>query len=51
VQLDSYLAGLGLETGWLIIFDQRSDLPDIGERLTTEPATTPAGRRVIVVRA
>jgi hypothetical protein len=50
-QLDSYLAGLGLETGWLVIFDQRSDLPDIGERLTTEPATTPAGRGVIVVRA
>jgi len=50
-QLDAYLAGLGLETGWLVIFDQRSDLPDIGERLTTEPATTPAGRRVIVVRA
>jgi hypothetical protein len=50
-QLDSYLAGLGLETGWLVIFDQRSGLPDIGERLTTEPATTPAGRGVIVVRA
>jgi hypothetical protein len=50
-QLDSYLAGLGLETGWLVIFDQRSGLPDIGERLTTEPATTPAGRGVVVVRA
>jgi hypothetical protein len=49
-QLDAYLAGLGLETGWLIIFDQRSGLPDIAERMTTAPATTPAGRSVVVVR-
>jgi hypothetical protein len=49
-QLDGYLAGLGLDTGWLVIFDQRSGLPDIAERTTTEPATTPAGRSVVVVR-
>jgi hypothetical protein len=49
-QLDLYLAGLGLDTGWLVIFDQRSGLPDIAERTTTEPATTPAGRSVVVVR-
>jgi hypothetical protein len=49
-QLDAYLSGLGLETGWLVIFDQRSGLPDIAERTTTEPATTPAGRSVVVVR-
>jgi type II secretory pathway predicted ATPase ExeA len=48
-QLDSYLAGLGVETGWLVIFDQRSGLPDIAERTRTEPATTPTGREVIVV--
>jgi hypothetical protein len=48
-QLDSYLAGLGVETGWLVIFDQRSGLPDVAERTRTEPATTPTGRAVIVV--
>jgi hypothetical protein len=50
-QLDSYLNGLGLETGWLVIFDQRSGLPDISERTTTETAVTPAGRQVTVIRA
>jgi len=48
-QLDAYLAGLGLETGWLVIFDQRIGLPDVAERTRTEPATTPTGRAVIVV--
>jgi hypothetical protein len=48
-QLDSYLAGLGVETGWLVIFDQRNGLPDVAERTRTEPATTPTGRAVIVV--
>jgi hypothetical protein len=50
-QLESYLAGLGLDAGWLVIFDQRSNLPDIAERTTTEPATTPGGRAVVVIRA
>jgi hypothetical protein len=50
-QLDSYLNGLGLETGWLVIFDQRSGLPDISERTTTATAVTPTGRQVTVVRA
>ncbi|MBI3958840.1 MAG: AAA-like domain-containing protein [Chloroflexi bacterium] len=50
-QLDSYLDGLGLPTGWLVIFDQRSGLPEIAERVTTEQATTPAGRVVTVIRA
>jgi hypothetical protein len=27
VQLDLYLSGLGLTSGWLVIFDQRSGLP------------------------
>ncbi len=49
-QLDGYLVGLGLDTGWLVIFDRREGLPDIAERTTTEPATTPAGRSVVVVR-
>ena len=49
-QLDRYLSGLGLETGWLVIFDQRSDLPPIAERTTLAAATTPAGRQVAVIR-
>lgn len=49
-QLDRYLAGLGLETGWLVIFDRRPDLPPIAERTTTEMATTPGNREVVVIR-
>lgn len=51
VQLDSYLDGLGLPTGWLVIFDQRSGLPAISQRTTTAAATTPSGKAVTVVRA
>ena len=50
-QLDDYLAGLGLDSGWLVIFDQRTGLPPISERTTTENAVTPSGRNVIVIRA
>jgi hypothetical protein len=50
-QLDTYLSGLGLSTGWLVIFDQRPDQPRLAERTTTEQATTPAGRAVTVIRA
>jgi hypothetical protein len=49
-QLDQYLNGLGLDTGWLVIFDQRSGLPDISERTTTEAAISPAGRAITVIR-
>jgi len=49
-QLDSYLSGLGLATGWLVIFDQRSGLPPISERTITEVGTTPSGRIVTVIR-
>ena len=35
-QLDTYLTGLNLETGWLVIFDQRDGLPPISKRTTTE---------------
>jgi len=49
-QLDGYLAGLGLATGWLVIFDQRAGLPPIAERTSAEVAVTPSGRRVTVVR-
>jgi hypothetical protein len=50
-QLDGYLARLGLATGWLVIFDRRSDQPPIEERTTTEIAHTLGGRAVTVIRA
>ena len=50
-QIEGYLSGLGLETGWLVIFDRRSGLPPIEDRTTMEAATTPAGRAITVVRA
>ena len=50
-QLDNYLGGLSLDSGWLVIFDRRSGLPRISERTKTEPATTPAGRAITVIRA
>jgi hypothetical protein len=49
-QLDRYLAGLGLDTGWLVIFDQRQGLPPISDRTTTESAKTPANRAIVVIR-
>lgn len=50
-QLDRYLAGLGLSTGWLVVFDQRTGIPEISERTSTELTTTPDGRTVTVIRA
>jgi hypothetical protein len=49
-QLDDYLAGLGLSSGWLIIFDRRGGQPPIAERTSADQATTPQGRHVAVVR-
>jgi type II secretory pathway predicted ATPase ExeA len=49
-QLDRYLGRLGLETGWLVIFDQRSHQPPIEERTRIERATT-ASRTITVIRA
>ncbi len=49
-QLDGYLAGLGLATGWLVIFDQRDGLPPIAERTSASEAVTPGERRVTVIR-
>ncbi len=49
-QLDSYLAGLGLETGWLIIFDQRPGLTPISERTTTELVKTAGNRGIVLIR-
>jgi len=50
-QLDGYLAGLGLESGWLVIFDRRSSQPPIRERTASTETGSPQGRQVIVIRA
>jgi hypothetical protein len=49
-QLDAYLAGLGLASGWLVIFDRRPGLARLAERTHVEDAATPTGRRVRVIR-
>jgi len=50
-QLDTYLAGLGLDSGWLVIFDRRAGLPPVEERLSVTEQASPTGRRVTVIRA
>jgi len=51
VQLDAYLAGLGLDGGWLVIFDRRPGLAPVEERLAASEETSPGGRRITVIRA
>jgi hypothetical protein len=50
-QLDQYLARLGLDSGWLVIFDRRPGLAPVEERLAHSLVTSPGGRRVTVIRA
>jgi len=50
-QLDGYLAGLGLESGWLVIFDRRSSQPPIRERTASTETGSPQGRRISLIRA
>ncbi len=50
-QLDAYLAGLGLEEGVLVLFDQRAAKAEVEERTREESAETANGRRVRVLRA
>jgi AAA-like domain len=50
-QLDGYLARLGQDQGWLVIFDRRDNALEIEERLKTEIQTTPMGRTITVIRA
>lgn len=50
-QIDSYLARLGVNFGWLVIFDLRSKALPIEERLNTQVTTTNNGRSVTIVRA
>jgi hypothetical protein len=51
VQLDGYLARLGLDGGWLVIFDRRPGLAPIEDRLAASVESSPGGRRVTVIRA
>lgn len=48
-QLDGYLAGLGLDWGWLVIFDQREGIGPIAERTRMEQAMSPQGRSIVVI--
>ena len=50
-QLDGYLAGLGLDSGWLVIFDRRPGLPPIAERTSSQEVRSPQGRSIQLVRA
>jgi hypothetical protein len=49
-QLDQYLAGLGLNQGWLVIFDQRAGISPIADRTTVELAKTAGDRTIQVIR-
>lgn len=50
-QIEAYLSGLGLEEGWLFVFDRRPGQPRLSERVSTEAAMTASGRAVTVIRA
>ena len=50
-QLESYLARLDLNEGWLFVFDRRKNAPSIEERLSTQVLTTPNNRAITVIRA
>jgi len=49
-QLDRYLAGLELDSGWLVIFDQRETVGAIAERTSSEVAQSPGGRKIRLIR-
>jgi hypothetical protein len=50
-QLDSYLARLGQDQGWLVIFDRRDNAPELVDRLQTTISETVTGKRITVIRA
>ncbi len=51
VQLEGYLAKLGLKRGVLVIFDARSTAKPAEDRTRFEEAVTESGRRITVLRA
>ncbi len=50
-QLESYLARLGLNEGWLFVFDRRKNALPIEQRLSTEIVVTQNQRCITVIRA
>ncbi|HLO89010.1 MAG TPA: ATP-binding protein [Nostocaceae cyanobacterium] len=50
-QLESYLARLGLDFGWLFVFDRRKNALPMEERLSTQVVLTENQRRITVIRA
>ncbi|QNP31206.1 ATP-binding protein [Cylindrospermopsis curvispora GIHE-G1] len=50
-QLESYLARLGLDFGWLFVFDRRKNALPMEERLSTEVVITENHRKITVIRA
>ena len=50
-QLDGYLDRVGVDHGALIIFDRRAAKAPIAERTCFADATSPTGKRVLVLRA
>ncbi len=50
-QLESYLARLGLNEGWLLVFDRRKNALPIEERLSTQIVNTENQRAITVIRA
>ena len=49
-QLDAYMAGLGLDNGYLILFDRRTTAEPLEERVREEASTTAGGRPVRILR-
>ncbi|MBD2199952.1 MULTISPECIES: AAA-like domain-containing protein [Calothrix] len=50
-QLESYLGRLGLDFGWLFVFDRRKNALPMEERLSTEVVLTQNQRAITVIRA
>jgi hypothetical protein len=50
-QLESYLGRLGVDFGWLFIFDRRKNALPMEERLSTEVVVTENQYRITVIRA
>jgi hypothetical protein len=50
-QIGGYLDRLKQSYGWLVIFDRRENAPELEERLSIEPAQTPTGHTITVIRA
>jgi len=51
VRCSPYLGRLGLDFGWLFIFDRRKNALPMEERLSTEVVVTENQRKITVIRA